>query len=270
MRPSALRTRVPGPWLVELRGRPLLLPRPELSFSSSFSSSSRGSPWAHSWAPFPLGAALLLWAVPSGPVFSPAALRSPLSISSPFATSFGLLPHAALNGELAAPGMYVGIHLPPQVSSTVMYGRSPMVSCRGTAPCCCWCCGHWFLSPRCPHSCRELIRGCPQRWGPYLGRGLGLGTGGCSAPEKPPLTLDVCGCVLGSPLLSLCPLLCAGGFRVTSSPEGFRAPSVALHRPCREAVSVAAAARGRRGSHTAAVANMFVSFQLFTDKQGAG
>uniref|UniRef100_A0A8B9VZM6 Groucho/TLE N-terminal Q-rich domain-containing protein n=1 Tax=Anas zonorhyncha TaxID=75864 RepID=A0A8B9VZM6_9AVES len=129
MWPSALQTRVPGPWLLELRGRPPLLPRPELSSSSSSSSSSsRGSPWAQGRAPFPLGAALPLWAGPSGRVSSPAALRSPLSISSPFPASFGLLPHAALNGELAAPGMYVGIHLPPQVSSTVMYGRSPMVA----------------------------------------------------------------------------------------------------------------------------------------------
>ncbi|XP_066840004.1 transducin-like enhancer protein 2 isoform X3 [Anser cygnoides] len=57
-----------------------------------------------------------------------SALRSPLSISSPFTASFGLVPHAALNSELAAPSMYVGIHLPPQVSSAVMYGRSPMVA----------------------------------------------------------------------------------------------------------------------------------------------
>ncbi|NXG38429.1 TLE2 protein, partial [Dromaius novaehollandiae] len=56
-----------------------------------------------------------------------AALRSPLSVSSPYASSFGMVPHATLNGELAAPSMYMGIHLSPQVSSTVMYGRSPMV-----------------------------------------------------------------------------------------------------------------------------------------------
>uniref|UniRef100_A0A8B9ZD51 TLE family member 2, transcriptional corepressor n=1 Tax=Anas platyrhynchos TaxID=8839 RepID=A0A8B9ZD51_ANAPL len=113
MWPSALRTRVPGPWLLELRGRPPLLPRPELSSSSSSSSSSsRGSPWAQGWAPFPLGAALPLWAGPSGRVSSPAALRSPLSISSPFAASFGLLPHAALNGELSGP-RHVRGHPPP-------------------------------------------------------------------------------------------------------------------------------------------------------------
>ncbi|OXB59944.1 hypothetical protein ASZ78_008080 [Callipepla squamata] len=58
----------------------------------------------------------------------PPALRSPsISVSSPF-TSLGLLPHAALNGELPAPGgVYMGLPLPAQVSSAV-YGRSPMVA----------------------------------------------------------------------------------------------------------------------------------------------
>lgn len=199
MRPSALQTCVPGPWLVELRGRPPLLPRPELSFSSSSSSPFRGSPWAQGRAPFPLGAALPLWAGPSGRVSSPAALRSPLSISSPFAASFGLLPHAALNGELTAPGMYVGIHLPPQVSSTVMYGRSPMVSYRGTAPCAC---------PQGAHAAARSSSGAVHGDGvPAWGGGLVWALEAAVPPEKPPLTLDVCGCVLGSPLLSLCPFV---------------------------------------------------------------
>ncbi|NXL93259.1 TLE2 protein, partial [Alectura lathami] len=59
--------------------------------------------------------------------------------AGPFAPSFGRVPHAALNGELPAPGVYVGIHLPPQVSSAVMYGRSPMVSHRGTGTADCPC-----------------------------------------------------------------------------------------------------------------------------------
>uniref|UniRef100_A0A8B9Q382 Uncharacterized protein n=1 Tax=Apteryx owenii TaxID=8824 RepID=A0A8B9Q382_APTOW len=62
------------------------------------------------------------------PVSPCAALRSPLSVSSPYTSSFGMVPHATLNGELTAPSMYMGIHLSPQVSSTVMYGRSPMVA----------------------------------------------------------------------------------------------------------------------------------------------
>uniref|UniRef100_A0A8C3QKB8 TLE family member 2, transcriptional corepressor n=1 Tax=Cyanoderma ruficeps TaxID=181631 RepID=A0A8C3QKB8_9PASS len=57
-----------------------------------------------------------------------AALRSPLSSSSPYTSSLGMVPHAALSGELPAPGLYMGIHLSSQVSSAVLYGRSPMVA----------------------------------------------------------------------------------------------------------------------------------------------
>ncbi|NXD44475.1 TLE2 protein, partial [Copsychus sechellarum] len=57
-----------------------------------------------------------------------AALRSPLSSSSPYTSSLGMLPHATLSGELPAPGLYMGIHLSPQVSSAVLYGRSPVVA----------------------------------------------------------------------------------------------------------------------------------------------
>ncbi|NWW73612.1 TLE2 protein, partial [Climacteris rufus] len=73
------------------------------------------------------------------------SLRSPLSASSPY-TSLGLVPHAALSGELPAPGLYMGIHLSPQVSSAVLYGRSPMVSHPGRAGSAggCWLC---CLSP---------------------------------------------------------------------------------------------------------------------------
>ncbi|XP_066061921.1 transducin-like enhancer protein 2 isoform X2 [Chamaea fasciata] len=55
-------------------------------------------------------------------------LRSPLSSSSPYTSSLGMVPHAALSGELPAPSLYMGIHLSPQVSSAVLYGRSPMVA----------------------------------------------------------------------------------------------------------------------------------------------
>ncbi|XP_032937960.1 transducin-like enhancer protein 2 isoform X2 [Catharus ustulatus] len=55
-------------------------------------------------------------------------LRSPLSSSSPYTSSLGMLPHATLSGELPAPGLYMGIHLSPQVSSAVLYGRSPVVA----------------------------------------------------------------------------------------------------------------------------------------------
>ncbi|NWY61896.1 TLE2 protein, partial [Chionis minor] len=55
-------------------------------------------------------------------------LHSPLSMCSPYTSSFGMVPHATLNGELPTPSMYMGIHLSPQLSSAVMYGRSPMVA----------------------------------------------------------------------------------------------------------------------------------------------
>ncbi|XP_010225848.1 PREDICTED: transducin-like enhancer protein 2 [Tinamus guttatus] len=58
------------------------------------------------------------------PATDTIALRSPLSSSSPCAASFGTVPHS----ELAAPGVYVGLPLSPHVSSTVMYGRAPMVA----------------------------------------------------------------------------------------------------------------------------------------------
>ncbi|NXQ03929.1 TLE2 protein, partial [Vidua macroura] len=58
-------------------------------------------------------------------------LRSPLSSSSPYSSSLGMVPHAALSGELPAPGLYVGIQLSvPQASSALLYGRSPVVSHR--------------------------------------------------------------------------------------------------------------------------------------------
>ncbi|NWR04208.1 TLE2 protein, partial [Paradoxornis webbianus] len=65
------------------------------------------------------------------PSTDPVTLRSPLSSSSPYTSSLGMVPHAALSGELPAPGLYMGIHLSPQVSSAVLYGRSPVVSHRG-------------------------------------------------------------------------------------------------------------------------------------------
>uniref|UniRef100_A0A8C9M472 TLE family member 2, transcriptional corepressor n=1 Tax=Panthera tigris altaica TaxID=74533 RepID=A0A8C9M472_PANTA len=56
------------------------------------------------------------------------ALRSPLTLSSPFTTSFSLSSHSALNGDLSVPSSYVSLHLSPQVSGSVVYGRSPMMA----------------------------------------------------------------------------------------------------------------------------------------------
>ncbi|NXS92786.1 TLE2 protein, partial [Jacana jacana] len=87
--------------------------------------------------PGPSSAALLQSPPAKAPTTDSITLRSPLSLSSPFVSSFGMVPHATLNGEFPAPSVYMGIHLAPQVSSAVMYGRSPLVSHRGTGPKCC-------------------------------------------------------------------------------------------------------------------------------------
>uniref|UniRef100_I3MGR8 TLE family member 2, transcriptional corepressor n=1 Tax=Ictidomys tridecemlineatus TaxID=43179 RepID=I3MGR8_ICTTR len=62
------------------------------------------------------------------PATDSIALRSPLALSSPFTTSFSLGSHSALNGDLSVPSSYVSLHLSPQVSSSVVYGRSPMMA----------------------------------------------------------------------------------------------------------------------------------------------
>ncbi|NXH11238.1 TLE2 protein, partial [Bucco capensis] len=82
--------------------------------------------------PGPSSATLLRQPPATAPTTDTITLRSPLSMSSPYMSSFGVVPHATLNGELPAPSMYMGIHLSPQVSSAMMYSRSPMVSHQGT------------------------------------------------------------------------------------------------------------------------------------------
>ncbi|KAM6231968.1 transducin-like enhancer protein 2 isoform 2-T2 [Spheniscus humboldti] len=78
--------------------------------------------------PGPSSATLLRQPPAKAPATDTITLRSPLSMSSPYTSSFGMVPHATLSGELPAPSMYMGIHLSPQVSSAMMYGRSPMVA----------------------------------------------------------------------------------------------------------------------------------------------
>ncbi|KAM6310481.1 transducin-like enhancer protein 2 isoform 3-T3 [Podargus strigoides] len=78
--------------------------------------------------PGPSSATLLRQPPAKAPATDTITLRSPLSMSSPYTSSFGMVPHTTLNGELPAPSMYMGIHLSPQVSSAMMYGRSQMVA----------------------------------------------------------------------------------------------------------------------------------------------
>ncbi|XP_053128054.1 transducin-like enhancer protein 3 isoform X10 [Hemicordylus capensis] len=63
-----------------------------------------------------------------------SALRTPISLAGPYATSFAMMGHHEMNGSLASPGAYAGLHnLPPQMTAAAAaaaaaYGRSPMVS----------------------------------------------------------------------------------------------------------------------------------------------
>ncbi|XP_053905892.1 transducin-like enhancer protein 2 isoform X3 [Cuculus canorus] len=102
----------------------------EPAASTPTSKPSIPSPAGDSLTPGPgTSSATLLRQPPAkAPATDTITLRSPLSISNPYTSSFGMVPHASLNGELPAPGMYMGIHLSPQVSSAVVYGRSPMVA----------------------------------------------------------------------------------------------------------------------------------------------
>ncbi|NXV85692.1 TLE2 protein, partial [Calonectris borealis] len=112
------------------RSTPPLKPKDQTSAPTSKPSSSSPPRDSLTPGPGPSSAALLRQPPTKAPATDTISepLRSPLSMSSPYTSSFGMVPHATLNGELPAPSMYMGIHLSPQVSSAVMYGRSPMVS----------------------------------------------------------------------------------------------------------------------------------------------
>ncbi|NXP03608.1 TLE2 protein, partial [Thinocorus orbignyianus] len=107
-----------------------------LSWGTPTSKPSSSSPPCDSPTPSPGPSSAALPQPPTAkaPATDRITLRSPLSVSSPFASSFGMVPHATLNGEFPPPSVYVGIHLTPHVSSAMLYGRSPMVSHRGTGP----------------------------------------------------------------------------------------------------------------------------------------
>uniref|UniRef100_A0A670ZHJ2 TLE family member 3, transcriptional corepressor n=1 Tax=Pseudonaja textilis TaxID=8673 RepID=A0A670ZHJ2_PSETE len=56
--------------------------------------------------------------------------RTPISLASSYAGPFAMMGHPEMNGSLASPGAYAGLHnIPPQMTAAaVAYGRSPMVS----------------------------------------------------------------------------------------------------------------------------------------------
>uniref|UniRef100_A0A8C8RU94 TLE family member 2, transcriptional corepressor n=1 Tax=Pelusios castaneus TaxID=367368 RepID=A0A8C8RU94_9SAUR len=102
----------------------------DVSANTPASKSSSSSPPRDSLTPGPgpSSASHLRQLSSKPPATDTITLRSPLSVSSAYTSSFGMVPHAAINGELAAPSTYVSIHLSPQVTGTVMYGRSPLVA----------------------------------------------------------------------------------------------------------------------------------------------
>nr|XP_025037964.1 transducin-like enhancer protein 2 [Pelodiscus sinensis] len=100
----------------------------DVSANTPASKSSSSSPPRDSVTPGPSSASHLRQLSSKPPATDTITLRSPLSVPSTYPASFGVVPHATLNGELAAPSTYVSIHLSPQVSGTVMYGRSPLVA----------------------------------------------------------------------------------------------------------------------------------------------
>ncbi|KAJ7412256.1 hypothetical protein WISP_98442 [Willisornis vidua] len=89
-------------------------------------------------SPGPSSAVPLRQSPTKAPTTDTITLHSPLSTSSPYTSSFGMVPHTTLSGELPAPSVYMGIHLSPQVSGAVLYGQSPMPSLEGNRK--------WFVS----------------------------------------------------------------------------------------------------------------------------
>ncbi|NXF24077.1 TLE2 protein, partial [Rhodinocichla rosea] len=88
---------------------------------------SSSSPPCDSLTPGPGPSSAVALRPPSAKVPSTdsVTLRSPLSSSSPFTSSLAMVPHAT-------PSLCMGIHLAvPQASSTLLHGRSPVVSHRG-------------------------------------------------------------------------------------------------------------------------------------------
>ncbi|XP_040846446.1 transducin-like enhancer protein 2 isoform X2 [Ochotona curzoniae] len=97
----------------------------DLPTSTPASKSCDSSPPQDAPTPGPSSAAhLCQLATKPTPSTDSLALRSPLTVPSSFTASFSLGSH----GDLSVPGAYVSLHLSPQVSSSVLYGRSPMMA----------------------------------------------------------------------------------------------------------------------------------------------
>ncbi|XP_039942446.1 transducin-like enhancer protein 2 isoform X3 [Hirundo rustica] len=131
-RPAPSRRELPeSPASVGSSGSTTALQPKEQNPTDSVASAPTSKPSSSSPArdsPGPSSAVPLRPPPAKAPSTDTVTLRSPLSSSGPYTSSLGMVPHAALSGELPAPGLYMGIHLSPQVSGAVLYGRSPMVA----------------------------------------------------------------------------------------------------------------------------------------------
>ncbi|XP_071583609.1 transducin-like enhancer protein 2 isoform X1 [Heliangelus exortis] len=127
----------PPPALQEMQGSPssitsshsttALKPK-DLSLTDPPASTAPAQPSAASPAPSPLAPRTSSGTLPRQPppkATDTIVLCNPLSVSSPY-SSFGILPHTTLPGEL--PSIYMGIHLLPQPSGARMYRGSPVVA----------------------------------------------------------------------------------------------------------------------------------------------
>ncbi|XP_021492512.1 transducin-like enhancer protein 2 isoform X3 [Meriones unguiculatus] len=88
----------------------------DLPTGTSASRSCGPSPPQDSSTPGPSSASHLCQvAAQAAPSSDSIALRSPLTLSSPFTSSFSLA-HSTLNGDLSVPSSYVSLHLSPQMA----------------------------------------------------------------------------------------------------------------------------------------------------------
>ncbi|XP_028907569.1 transducin-like enhancer protein 2 isoform X1 [Ornithorhynchus anatinus] len=92
------------------------------------SKGSSSSPPRDASTPGPSSASHIRQLATKPPSTDTIALRSPLTVSSAYTPSFGMVPHASLNGDLSVPSSYMSLHLSPQVSGTMVYGRSTMMA----------------------------------------------------------------------------------------------------------------------------------------------
>ncbi|XP_064424414.1 transducin-like enhancer protein 4 isoform X2 [Latimeria chalumnae] len=104
--------------------------------STPVSKSTSPSPHRDSSTPVPgPSSTSRLRQVPSkAPAADSISVRSSMSVSSSYPSSFGVMAHTGINGELSSSGSYLSLHIPSQLSGAAVYGRSSMVSFESHPP----------------------------------------------------------------------------------------------------------------------------------------